>query len=279
MTTTQPVRRTVTGTRLTAIRAGVRSERPDTLATEEPLEIRAAGPDDEAIQVAVTMRTPGGDFELAAGFLFTEGLITHDGVRRVAYCDDIEDEDQRFNVVTVTLDRPIDPGRLHRNFYATSSCGVCGKAALDDVEVRCDAVADGPAVPLDMLVSLPDRLRAAQTVFDRTGGLHAAGLFTPTGELVSLREDVGRHNAVDKVIGERLLAGGLPLSDTVLQVSGRVSFELVQKAAVAGIPVISAVGAPSSLAVEAGARLGMTVVGFVRDGGCNVYTRPERVVG
>jgi FdhD protein len=279
MATTQPARRTVTGTRLTAIRAGVWSERPDTLATEEPLEIRAAGPDGEATQVAVTMRTPGGDFELAAGFLFTEGLITRDGVRRVAYCDDVEDEDQRFNVVTVTLDRPIDPGRLHRNFYATSSCGVCGKAALDDVEVRCEVVADGSAVPLDVLVSLPDRLRAAQTVFDRTGGLHAAGLFMPTGELMSLREDVGRHNAVDKVIGEQLLAGGLPLSDTVLQVSGRVSFELVQKAAVAGIPVISAVGAPSSLAVEAGQRLGMTVVGFVRDGGCNVYTRPERVVG
>jgi FdhD protein len=279
MALTQPVRRNVTATRLTAIRAGVRSERPDTLATEEPLEIRAAGPDGEATQVAVTMRTPGGDFELAAGFLFTEGLIASQDVRRVAYCDDVEDDDQRFNVVTVTLERPIDPARLHRNFYATSSCGVCGKAALDDVEVRCDLVADGPTIALDVLVALPDRLRAAQTVFDRTGGLHAAGLFTAGGELVSLREDVGRHNAVDKVIGEQLLAGRLPLADLVLQVSGRVSFELVQKAAVAGIPVISAVGAPSSLAVEAGERFGMTVVGFVREGGCNVYTRPERVVG
>jgi FdhD protein len=279
MATTQPVRRTVTGTRLVAIRAGVRSERPDTLATEEPLEIRAAGPDGDTTQVAVTMRTPGGDFELAAGFLFTEGLIAASDVLRVAYCDDVEDEDQRFNVVTVTLERPIEAGRLHRNFYATSSCGVCGKAALDDVAVRCERVADGPEVPLEVLVSLPDRLRGAQTVFDRTGGLHAAGLFTPAGELVSLREDVGRHNAVDKVIGEQLLAGRLPLSGIVLQVSGRVSFELVQKAAVAGIPVISAVGAPSSLAVEAGERFGMTVVGFVRDGGCNVYTRPDRVAG
>jgi FdhD protein len=276
---TQPVRRNVTSTRLTAIRAGVRSERPDTLATEEPLEIRTAGPGGEAMQIAVTMRTPGGDFELAAGFLFTEGLIMPQDVRRVAYCDDVEDDDQRFNVVSVTLERAIDPGRLHRNFYATSSCGVCGKAALDDVEVRCERVADGPTIALDALVALPDRLRAAQTVFDRTGGLHAAGLFTAGGELVTLREDVGRHNAVDKVIGDRLLAGRLPLSDLVLQVSGRVSFELVQKAAVAGVPVISAVGAPSSLAVEAGERFGMTVVGFVRDGGCNVYTRPERVVG
>jgi FdhD protein len=279
MATTQPVRRNVTGTRLTAIRAGVRSERPDTLATEEPLEIRASGPDGDAAQIAVTMRTPGGDFELAAGFLFTEGLILPTDVRRVAYCDDVEDEDQRFNVVTVTLDRPIDPELLRRNFYATSSCGVCGKAALDDVEVRCAPVADGPEVTLSVLVSLPDRLRDAQTVFDRTGGLHAAGLFTPEGGLVSLREDVGRHNAVDKVIGERLLAGAMPLAGLVLQVSGRVSFELVQKAATAGIPVISAVGAPSSLAVEAGERFGMTVVGFVRDGGCNVYTRSERVVG
>jgi FdhD protein len=279
MATTQPVRRNVTATRLTAFRGGVRSERPDTLATEEPLEIRAAAPDGDATQVAVTMRTPGGDFELAVGFLFTEGLVKPEDVRRVAYCDDVEDEDQRFNVVTVTLERPIDAAQLHRNFYATSSCGVCGKAALDDVEVRCDVVADGPPVSLGVLVSLPDRLRAAQTVFDRTGGLHAAGLFTPGGELVSLREDVGRHNAVDKVIGEQLLAGRLPLADHVLQVSGRVSFELVQKAAVAGIPVISAVGAPSSLAVEAGERFGMTVVGFVRDGGCNVYARPDRVVG
>jgi FdhD protein len=279
MATTQPVRRNVTGAHITAIRAGVRSERPDALATEEPLEIRAGGPDQDAIQVAVTMRTPGGDFELAVGFLFTEGLIAPGDVRRVAYCDDVEDEEQRFNVVTVTLERPIDAARLHRNFYATSSCGVCGKAALDDIEVRCDVLVGGPAIPVDVLVSLPDRLRAAQTVFDRTGGLHAAGLFTPGGELVSLREDVGRHNAVDKVIGEQLLAGRLPLTDRVLQVSGRVSFELVQKAAVAGIPVISAVGAPSSLAVEAGERFGVTVVGFVRDGGCNVYTRPDRVAG
>jgi FdhD protein len=274
----ETVRRNVTPVRLTAVRQGVRSERPDTLATEEPLEIRVGGPAQEAAQVAVTMRTPGGDFELAAGFLFTEGLIGPGDVERVAYCDDLDDHEQRLNVVTVTLRRPFDAEALRRNFYATSSCGVCGKAALDDIEVRCAPVEDDTRVSFDALVGLPDALRARQRVFDRTGGLHAAGLFTTNGELVGLREDVGRHNAVDKVVGERVLAGRLPLHGHVLQVSGRASFEIVQKAAVAGIPVVSAVSAPSSLAVEAGERFGLTIVGFVRDGGCNVYTHAERIV-
>jgi FdhD protein len=274
----ESVRRNVTPVRLTAVRGGVRSERPDTLATEEPLEIRVGGPDQEATQVAVTMRTPGGDFELAVGFLFTEGLIAASDVRRVAYCDDLDDEEQRFNVVTVTLDRPFDADRVRRNFYATSSCGVCGKAALDDVEVRCEPVAEGTRVPLEVLLELPDTLRRRQSVFERTGGLHAAGLFATDGTVVELREDVGRHNAVDKVIGQRVLAGAVPVRDHVLQVSGRASFEIVQKAAVAGIPVVSAVSAPSSLAVDAADRFGMTLLGFVRDGGCNVYTHPERVV-
>jgi FdhD protein len=273
----EPARRNVTDVRLTAIHDGVRSERPDTVATEEPMEIRVGGPGQEAKAVAVTMRTPGGDYELAAGFLFTEGLITPGEVQRVAYCDDLGDEEQRYNVVTITLDRPFDHDRLHRNFYSTSSCGICGKAALEDVEVRCAPVASGTEVSAQVLVSLPDALRAKQRVFDRTGGLHAAGLFTPAGELITLREDVGRHNAVDKVIGEQLLAGRVPLADHVLQVSGRASFEIVQKAAVAGIPVVSAVSAPSSLAVEAAERFGMTLVGFVREGRCNVYAHPERV--
>ena len=277
METSDRVRRNVTDVRVTAVDGGVRAERPDTLAAEEPMEIRVGGPGQEARAVAVTMRTPGADFELAAGFLFTEGLIAAGEIRRVAYCDDLDGNEQRYNVVTVTLDRPFDHDRLHRNFYATSSCGICGKAALDDVEVRCAPVADGPVVPADVLVSLPDRLRAKQRVFDRTGGLHAAGLFTPEAELVALREDIGRHNAVDKVIGEQLMAGRVPLADRVLQVSGRAGFEIVQKAAVAGIPIVSAVSAPSSLAVQAGQRFGMTIVGFVRDGRCNVYTRPERV--
>jgi FdhD protein len=262
---------------VTAVHAGVRSERPDTVATEEPMEIRAGGPGQVARPVAVTMRTPGADYELAAGFLFTEGLIAPGDVTRVAYCDDLEDAEQRYNVVTVTLRRPFDHDRLQRNFYATSSCGICGKAALDDVEVRCAPVAEGPVVEAELIVTLPDRLRERQRVFDRTGGLHAAGLFTASGEMIALREDVGRHNAVDKVVGEQLLAGRIPLADSVLQVSGRASFEIVQKAAVAGIPIVSAVSAPSSLAVEAAERFGMTLVGFVRDGRCNVYTRPERV--
>jgi FdhD protein len=273
------LRRNVTNVRITAVRDGVRSARADTVATEEPMEIRVGGPGQEAEAVAVTMRTPGGDYELAAGFLFTEGLIAPGDVRRVAYCDDLGGEEQRYNVVTVTLARPFDHEPLHRNFFATSSCGICGKAALDDVEVRCAPVAGGTVVSTSVLVSLPDSLRARQRVFDRTGGLHAAGLFTPEGRLVTLREDVGRHNAVDKVIGEHLLAGRVPLADHVLQVSGRASFEIVQKAAVAGIPVVSAVSAPSSLAVDAAERLGLTLLGFVRDGRCNVYSHPERVTG
>jgi FdhD protein len=271
------LRRNVTTARITAVHDGVRSERPDTVATEEPMEVRVGGPGQEARAVAVTMRTPGGDYELAAGFLFTEGLIAPGEIQRVAYCDDLGDDEQRYNVVTITLDRPFDHDRLRRNFYATSSCGICGKAALEDVEVRCAPVAAGTEVPALVLVSLPDALRAKQRVFDRTGGLHAAGLFTPAGELISLREDVGRHNAVDKVIGEQLLAGRVPLADHVLQVSGRASFEIVQKAAVAGIPVVSAVSAPTSLAIDAAERFGITLVGFVRDGRCNVYAHPERV--
>jgi FdhD protein len=277
MSVSEPIRRSSTQVRIVAVADGVQGERPDTLATEEPMEIRAAGPGQELQPVAVTMRTPGGDFELAVGFLFTEGLIRPGDVRRVAYCDDLPGEDQRYNVVSVQLERPFDGERLQRNFYATSSCGICGKASLDDVEVRCDPVAEGPQVASDVVATLPDALRSKQRLFDRTGGLHAAGLFTPDGALLSIREDVGRHNAVDKVIGEQLLAGNVPLSGTILQVSGRVSFEIVQKAAVAGIPIVSAVSAPSSLAVEAGVRFGMTIVGFVRDGRLNVYAGADRI--
>jgi FdhD protein len=278
MTASPEIRHNVTPIRMLSVRDGHRTERVDSLATEEPLEIRAQGPDRAAERVAVTMRTPGGDFELAAGFLFTEGLIGSGDLRRVAYCDDLDDEEQRYNVVTVTLTTPFDATQLSRNFFATSSCGVCGKASLDDVAVRCDVVPAGFTVAADVVMSLPDRLREAQRVFDRTGGLHAAGLFTREGAAITAREDIGRHNAVDKVIGEQLLAGRLPLAATVLQISGRASFEIVQKAAVAGIPVVSAVSAPSSLAVAVGDRLGVTVVGFVRDGRCNVYSHPDRIV-
>jgi FdhD protein len=277
-TAAQPLRRNTSNVHVVAMNDGVRSERTDTLAAEEPLEIRVQAPGQDQRSVAVTMRTPGGDFELAVGFLFTEGLIAPADVSRVAYCDTLPGEDQQYNIVSITLTRPFDLDLLKRNFYATSSCGVCGKAALDDIEVRCAPVAPGTTVPAEILLGLPAALRKAQKVFERTGGLHAAGVFGPDGQVVSVREDVGRHNAVDKVVGEQVLAGRVPLVDHVLQVSGRLSFEIVQKAAVAGIPIVSAVSAPSSLAVEAGERFGMTLVGFVRDDRLNVYTNPERIV-
>jgi FdhD protein len=270
-------RRTTTGTRILALRDGTARTRPDRLATEEPMEIRAGGPGQDPVQVAVTMRTPGSDFDLAAGFLFTEGLIGGaEAILSVAYCE-LPEAEQEYNVVTVRLASTYDPDALRRNFFATSSCGVCGKASLDDVEVRCEPLPPGPVVPASVLAALPDALRDRQRIFEETGGLHAAGLFDSDGTLRVLREDVGRHNAVDKVIGWALLRRAVPLSGAILQVSGRLSFEIVQKAAVAGVPIASAVSAPSSLAVEAGERLGVSVAGFVREGGMNVYAHPERI--
>jgi FdhD protein len=272
-----PVRRTVSATRVVAVRDGIRSERADRLAGEEPMEIRAGGPEQDPTSVAVTMRTPGNDFELAAGFLYTEGLVAgRDAIGSIAYCE-LPAEEQNYNVVTVRLTRPFDQERVRRNFYATSSCGVCGKASLDEVRVTCAPLPPGPVVGESVVVSLPEALRSAQRVFDQTGGLHAAGLFDPRGRSVAVREDVGRHNAVDKLVGWALLEGGLPLSEHVLMVSGRVSFEIIQKAAVAGIPVVCAVSAPSSLAVDVAGEVGMTLVGFVRNGGFNVYTHPSRI--
>ena len=268
----------VTPIRLTAVELGDgRKRTADSLATEEPMEIRLDAPGMEQRQVAVTMRTPGNDFELAAGFLHTEGLVAATGdVRSVRYCS-VPREEQQYNVVTVDLARPYDAELLQRNFYTTSSCGICGKASLDSISVRCAPVAEGPSVSEAVVVELPGRLREAQRLFDRTGGLHAAGLFDAEGRLLELREDVGRHNAVDKLVGHALLAGTLPLSERVLMVSGRLSFEIVQKAAVAGIPVVCAVSAPSSLAVDAGRRFGMTLVGFLRGSRFNIYTGPERI--
>jgi FdhD protein len=273
-----PLRRNVARVRAVSVRGGAALERPDVLAAEEPMEVRVQGPGQEPVSVAVTMRTPGGDFELAAGFLYTEGLVQdRQEVRRVSYCEDLPPGEQHYNVVTVELEGPFDVSLVRRNFFASSSCGVCGKATLDDVEVHCRPLADGPTVDAEAILSMPPRLREAQRVFERTGGLHAAGLFSPGGRLLAVREDVGRHNAVDKIVGASLLAGDLPLAGRVLQVSGRIGFEIVQKAARAGIPVVSAVGAPSSLAVDAAERLGMTLVGFVRDERFNVYTRRERI--
>jgi len=197
-------------------------------------------------------------------------------VSHVRYCD-VPREEQQYNVVTVDLRRPYDPELLQRNFYTTSSCGVCGKASLDSISVRCAPVGDGPEVAESVIVALPDRLREAQRVFDRTGGLHAAGLFTADGELLVVREDVGRHNAVDKLIGWAAREQRLPLTGCVLMVSGRASFELTQKALMAGIPCLAAVSAPSSLAVELAGESGMTLVGFLRPPRMTVYTGAERL--
>jgi FdhD protein len=266
-----------TRARIVTVEDGSARSVRDRLATEEPMEIRVEEPGAEQRTIAVTMRTPGSDFELAVGFLYTEGLIAGpDEVRTVRYCA-VPREEQHYNVVSVAVSRALDPVGAERNFYATSSCGVCGKASLDAIDVQCAPIGDGPVVPADVITSLPDRLRSAQEVFDRTGGLHAAALFSTDGTLAELREDVGRHNAVDKLVGGELLAGRLPLADRLLLVSGRSSFEIVQKAATAGIPIVCAVSAPSSLAVDAARRFGITLVGFLRGNRFNIYTRPERI--
>ncbi len=251
--------------------------RRDRLATEEPLEIRASGPEQPTVRVAVTMRTPGHDFELAAGFLFSEGLIAgRRAFSQIRYCSDVGTE-QHLNVVTVDMREHFDATRMQRNFFASSSCGVCGKASIDQLAVSCEHVAEGPVVKREVITSLPDRLRAEQRVFASTGGLHATGLFRTDGELVVAREDVGRHNAMDKLIGNRLLAGESPLSSSIALVSGRASFELVQKAAVAGIPIMCAVSAPSTLAVDTAKRLGVTLIGFLRGERFNIYTNAQRI--
>jgi FdhD protein len=237
-------------------------EATDVVAVEEPLEIRIAGR-----PVAVTMRTPGHDEELALGFALSEGLQPV-AARLPA--------DLAAN--TVDLEAPgFDPDRLARSFYTSSSCGVCGKGALEAVAVEAPRVESALRVPASLVAGLPDRLRAAQAAFEATGGLHATGLFTAQRELLCLREDVGRHNAMDKVVGWAFGAGRLPLADCVLCVSGRLSFELVQKAAVAGCPLLVAVGAPSSLAVELAQDRGVTLCGFVRGGRLNVYTEAWRI--
>ncbi|UGS34311.1 formate dehydrogenase accessory sulfurtransferase FdhD [Capillimicrobium parvum] len=233
----------------------------DEVAVEEPLEIRVDG-----AALTVTMRTPGQDEELALGFLYGEGLI--DGPRPAGLTEDLAN-----NVVEVSGPLLRDPGE--RRFYTTSSCGVCGKGSLEEVAVYAPPLGPGPVVDRDVLAGLPDRLR--QPTFERTGGLHATGLFTADGELVLVREDVGRHNAMDKVIGRALVDGRVPLSSHVLCVSGRLSFELVQKAAVAGAPILVGVGAPTSLAIELAADRGLTLAGFARRGHVNVYTGAERV--
>jgi FdhD protein len=264
-----------------ADRGAERTSERDLLAVEEPLEIRLhAEVDGQRVRrpVAVTMRTPGDDQALAVGFLFTEGIVRDAGdveeFRRCAH-------DPSGNTVRVGLraGTPVDLGRLERNFYTTSSCGVCGKASIDALRAtaRWPIPAGTPVVDAALVHALPARLRDAQPLFERTGGLHASALFDVEGRLLAVREDVGRHNALDKIVGAELLAGRLPAHDRILLVSGRASFELVQKVIMAGIPILAAVGAPSSLAVELAAGAGMTLLGFVRDDRFNVYTGGERV--
>jgi FdhD protein len=241
--------------------------RADALAVEAPLEVRIGGR-----PVAVLMRTPGHDEELVTGFLFSEGAI--------ADADDIlsvEADPARANVLDVRLLTSRRPAERHS--FSNSSCGVCGKPSLESLELRGPPVESELAVPRRVLCGLPERLRAAQPLFARTGGAHASALFTPAGEPLALREDVGRHNALDKLVGWALAEGRVPLSDCLLVVSGRVSYELVQKAVAAGIPLVAAVGAPSSLAVEVAGRFGVTLVGFLRAGGMNAYAHPGRLTG
>ncbi|MCZ7456981.1 formate dehydrogenase accessory sulfurtransferase FdhD [Streptomyces sp. WMMC940] len=261
------------------IRNGSVTARSDTLVAEEPLEIRLNGR-----PLAITMRTPGDDFALAAGFLVSEGVVGSAAeLRSIVYCAGARDDGTNaYNVVDVQLAPgvPVPDITLERNVYTTSSCGLCGKASLDAVRTTARfPIADTPPVRIGpgLLSVLPDRLRAAQRVFDRTGGLHAAALFSEEGELLDVREDVGRHNAVDKLIGRAVREDLLPLSRAILLVSGRASFELAQKAVMAGIPVLAAVSAPSSLAVDLAAETGLTLVGFLRGPDMNVYAGEERV--
>ncbi|WP_073808152.1 formate dehydrogenase accessory sulfurtransferase FdhD [Kitasatospora sp. CB01950] len=263
--------------RVVRLRGAERGARPDSLAAEEPLEIRIGG---EAL--TVTMRTPGHDFDLVAGFLVGEGLVgATEELAALRYCAGAdEDGANSYNVVDATVRGARPALSAHRNLLTTSACGLCGRDTVDAVRTRSrwDVSADPLTLDPEVLYALPERLRAAQRTFESTGGLHAAALFTADGALLCAREDVGRHNAVDKVVGWALREGLLPLRGHVLLVSGRASFELTQKAALAGLPLLAAVSAPSSLAVDLAEELGLTLVGFLRERTANVYTRADRIV-
>jgi FdhD protein len=270
-----------TKVRVRVVEDGSTRVRPDTLATEEPMEVRLISGGARQT-VAVTMRTPGADFELAAGFLYGEGIVSsHDDVRKISYCVDADlDAEQRYNIVNVELQggRDYDLRPLERHFYTTSACGVCGKASLEQLELRdCPVIPPGPKVATETIYSLPGKLREAQGLFEATGGLHAAALFDAEGNLVALKEDVGRHNATDKLVGWALLEERLPLSDHIVMVSGRSSFEIMQKCLVAGVPIVCAISAPSSLAVDVARQFNMTLIGFLRGNRFNVYAGSERI--
>jgi FdhD protein len=270
-----------TRVRVRVVEDGHVRTRPDVLATEEPMEIRliAGG---QRQTVAVTMRTPGADFELAAGFLYGEGIVSSpEEIKKISYCVDPDvDAEQQYNIVNVELrgGREYDLRPLERHFYTTSACGVCGKASLEQLELRgCPVIPPGPEMAAEKIYALPEKLREAQGLFEATGGLHAAALFDAEGELVALREDVGRHNATDKLLGWAFLEGRLPLRDHAVMVSGRSSFEILQKCLTAGVPLVCAISAPSSLAVDVARRFNITLVGFLRGNRFNVYSAPERV--
>lgn len=272
-----PPTRHITTRSVVVVRGEGLDLREDRIVGEAPLEIRAAGPRQKPVAVAVTMRTPGNEAELAVGFLRTEGLIEGPEVVGTEMGDPAV-LNQPDDTIVVRLSRSFDDSAIaERHFVATASCGICGKASIDEIAIRCAPLPDGPLVARRVILALPGLLRAAQRAFDETGGLHAAALFTPVGELIAIREDVGRHNALDKLVGSQVLAGALPLHDRILMVSGRVSFEIVQKAAVAGVPIVCAVSAPSDLAVETAQRLGVTLVGFLRGDGFNVYAHDRRI--
>ena len=279
--------RTSTPVSLLKAHGSVLSSAEDSLATEEPLEIRLSYEKAPGLRVtrsiSVTMRTPGADPELAAGFLFGEGILrVATDIRAIDVSPKAAPDGLQGNVIDVILQDGVrvELKTLERNFYTSSSCGVCGKTSIEALRLAGGLPPDSDRLTLDLatLASLPDRLRQTQSVFERTGGLHGAGLFDADGRLIVTREDVGRHNAVDKVIGARVLAGQLPAARSILVLSGRASFELMQKALMAGIPVIVAVGAPSSLAVEVARRFGATLLGFVRDGRMNVYAGAHRLI-
>jgi FdhD protein len=274
-------RRAQTKIKITVVNDGESRGRSDQVATEEPLEIRV-GFGGFTQRMAVTMRTPGNDFELAAGFLFSEGIIhSRDQLATIGYCVDRElTPEQQYNVVTVDFRSAdtVPPDLELRRFGITSACGVCGKESLKQIERRgTGRIPNGFTITPDVVVELPDRLRAAQGVFEHTGGLHAAGLFTATGKLVALREDVGRHNALDKLIGAMLLDGKLPLNEYVILVSGRTSFELAQKCAAAGVSVLCSVSAPSSLAIDVARKFNLTLIGFLRGDHFNMYNGAHRI--
>jgi len=276
-----PRRGSKTKIRVRVVEDGQTRVRPDALATEEPMEIRVISGGSRQT-VAVTMRTPGADFELAAGFLYGEGIVSSpEDIKKISYCVDPDvDAEQQYNIVNVELraGRKYDPRPLERHFYTTSACGVCGKASLEQLELRgCPVIPPGPEIAAEMIYSLPEKLREAQGLFEATGGLHAAALFDAEGDLLALREDVGRHNATDKLVGWALLEGRLPLGDHAVMVSGRSSFEILQKCLTAGVPIVCAISAPSSLAVDVARRFNITLVGFLRGNRFNVYSAPERV--